>query len=112
MNVEVDSVVFVLRLALTGVEAGLVVDADRLQRLIGAKVSMPRGEVLALAAPKAKVVRAPHKRVDVSARKNGHRAAPKVRKGIERVPCAQCGVLIASYRQGRHKCRVTADAAI
>jgi hypothetical protein len=31
------------------------------------------------------------------------------RKAIEREPCASCGVLIAAYRQGRHKCKSVAD---
>jgi hypothetical protein len=51
-------------------------------------------------------------------RRNGHRR-PKVkrvkvdrdRKPIARVPCENCGVLIAAYRQGKHKCRSAALAA-
>ena len=54
-------------------------------------------------------------------RKNGHRKNDivlgkskkdpkglKERKQIERVPCQNCGVLIAAYKQGKHKCAARA----
>ena len=65
-----------------------------------------RGQTVA--RDSAKSVPVAQKKAVTHAKKNGR--APKVsrRKSIEKVACPTCGVMIAAYRVGKHKCAVPA----